>query len=128
MLELRNLADDDLEDLLREVLRILGRDALATEPGVDQGSIEVNQPLPRDGIQAIVQPLEQRGGRLGHGASSPPIDGSQEEGNPGAVKVTPNGPADTCRRSPASYPSRRGPIRMSPIPLVFQGSSFSYIL
>ena len=67
MPELRNLADDDPEDLLREVLRILGRDALATEPGVDQRSIEVNQPLPRDGIRAIVQPLQQRGGRLGHG-------------------------------------------------------------
>ena len=57
------------EDLLREILRVVGRDALATEPRVDQGRIEVNQPLPRDGIRPIVQPLQQRGGRLGHGVS-----------------------------------------------------------
>ena len=54
-----DLADDDLEDLLREILRVLGRDAVATQPGVDQGRIEVNQPSPRDGIRPIVQPLQQ---------------------------------------------------------------------
>jgi hypothetical protein len=47
MPELRNLANDDPEDLLREILRILCRDSLATEPGLDQGSIEVDKTLPR---------------------------------------------------------------------------------
>ena len=32
---------------------------MATEPGVDQRRIEVNQPSPCDGIRPIVQPLSK---------------------------------------------------------------------
>ena len=37
---------------------------------MDQGGIKINQPSPRDGVRSIVQPLQQRGGRLGHGEFS----------------------------------------------------------
>jgi hypothetical protein len=50
--------DDDPKDLLREVVRVFGRDALTTEPRVDQGGIDINQALPRDGVRTIVQPLQ----------------------------------------------------------------------
>src|SRR5262245_52732700 len=71
MFGVRNLADDDPEYLLREVLRVLSRDALPTKPRVDQRRIEINRPLPRDGIRTIMQPLQQIGSRLGHGAVLP---------------------------------------------------------
>jgi hypothetical protein len=56
--KLRDFADDDPKDLLREVVRVFGRDALTTEPRVDQGGIEINQALPRDGVRTIVEPLQ----------------------------------------------------------------------
>ena len=63
--EPRDLADDDPENLLREVLRVLSETPWRRSQALISGDIEVNQPSPRDGIRPIVQPFQQRGGRLG---------------------------------------------------------------
>jgi hypothetical protein len=66
VLELRHVEDDSPENLLGQVVGLVGRHTLAPQPAADQGGIHVHQSPPRGVIAPIAEPLQERGGGLSH--------------------------------------------------------------
>jgi hypothetical protein len=66
VVEARQLAHDNSEHFLHEVIDVLGRHAVPPEPGLNEGRVKIHQPLPRFGIGPVTQSFEETGGRLRH--------------------------------------------------------------
>jgi hypothetical protein len=60
MFKLRQLTQQDAEHFLYEIVGVLGPDAVVTQPTMDEGRAQIDEPPPRARSRSAAQPLEQR--------------------------------------------------------------------